>query len=48
MSDEEMEKLPTRSALGDRPKVGKLTAIRTFVSGLVTDLRGLWQRVRRR
>ncbi|MDP9364332.1 MAG: hypothetical protein M3Q10_08950 [Chloroflexota bacterium] len=34
MSDEEMEKLPQRSMT----RVGAMTAIRTVVSGLVTDL----------
>ena len=43
-----MERLPERSVSG----VNRKTALRTFVSGLVTDLgpilRRFWDRVRRR
>ena len=48
VSDKEMERLPERSVSG----VNRKTALRTFVSGLVSDLgpilRRFWHRVRRR
>ncbi len=44
MSDKEMNRLPERSVSG----VNRKTQIRTLVSGLVADARGLVQRLRER
>ncbi len=44
MSDKEMEKLPERSISG----VNRKTQVRTLISGLVSDARGLVQRIRQR
>ena len=48
MSDKEMDKLPERTALGDKPKVKRKVAARTLVSGAVADLKGLLGRLRRK
>lgn len=44
MSDKEMEKLPERSLSG----VNRKTQVRTLVSGLLADARGLVKRIRGR
>ena len=44
MSDKEMKKLPERSVSG----VTRKTQVRTLVSGLVADTRGLLKRLRER
>ena len=49
MSDKEMDRLPERtSAAGDKPAVKRKVAVRTLASGLIADLRGMMQRLRRR
>ena len=49
MSEKEMDRLPERtSATGDRPAVKRKVAVRTLASGVLADLRGLLQRLRRR
>ena len=48
MSEKDMDKLPERTALGDKPKVKRKVAVRTLVSGVVTDLKGLLGRLRRK
>jgi hypothetical protein len=48
MSDKDMDRLPQRSALGEKPAVKPKTAIRTLVSGVVADLRRLVGRLRSR
>ena len=48
MSDKEMDKLPERTAIGDKPQVKRKVAVRTLASGGIADLRGLLSRLRRK
>ena len=48
MSEEQVERLPERTALGGTPEVKRKVAARTLVSGVVADLRRLVGRLRKR
>jgi len=48
MSDKEMDKLPERSAIGDKPQVKRKVAVRTLASGVIADVKGLLGRLRRK
>ena len=48
MSEKEMNKLPERTAIGDKPAVKRKVAVRTLASGVITDVKGLLGRLRRK
>ena len=48
MSDKEMDKLPERTAIGDKPKVKPKVAVRTLASGVIADVKKLLGRLRRK
>ena len=48
MSEKEVDKLPERTALGDKPAVKRKVAVRTLASGVIADVKGLFGRLRRK
>jgi hypothetical protein len=48
MSEKDMDKLPERAAIGDKPAVKPKVAARTLLSGVVADAKGLLGRLRRK
>ena len=48
VSDEQLDRLPERTAFGGKPEVKRRVAVKTLVSGVVTDLRRLVERLRKR
>ena len=48
MSEKQVDKLPERTAIGDKPAVKRKVAVRTLASGVVADLKGLIGRLRRK
>ena len=48
VSEEQVERLPERTAFGGKPEVKRRFAVTTLVSGVVNDLRRLVGRLRKR
>ena len=48
MSEKELDKLPERTAIGDKPAVKRKVAVRTLASGLIADVKGSLGRLRRK
>jgi hypothetical protein len=48
VSEKDMEKLPERTAIGDKPAVKRKVAVRTVASAVLADAKRLLGRLRRK